>query len=302
MPQTEPKQHVAIMFVDICGSTVLFDQTTDVSALKRVAKRLDGLTAIAEAAGGCIIRSRGDDLLCTFVSVKEGLAAAKKMTSNSLPDLLPIHIGMHFGPVIAARGDIFGDAVNVAARMLDLANPGEIIVTEEFAQNLSAMEKGSLRALKQHSVKGKGDPLKIYSVVDGHDVTQIFQFDAAEDPAPQSHGNLGESPKAKVSLDFREANLVRAEGEAVLIGRSEHCDLVVDENCVSREHATIAVRRGRVILTDRSSTGTYIRPQGGEAFFVCRETLHLLGVGELSFGRSPDGNPNLIHFKQTMEH
>jgi pSer/pThr/pTyr-binding forkhead associated (FHA) protein len=109
-------------------------------------------------------------------------------------------------------------------------------------------------------------------------------------------------PRALLSLTIRGETLVRGEDDGeFVIGRSQACDLVIAESCVSREHASIVVRRGRVILTDTSSTGTYVVGQSDRPLFVRRESLHLIGAGTLSLGRTPNDNPNLIGFRQTIE-
>ena len=161
---TETEQTVAVLFADICGSTALFEETGNLKALDMIGDCLDSLAALAREFGGTVIRSKGDDLLCTFSNPTDALRGATKMTGKKLEGNLQIHVSIHYGPVISARGDIFGDVVNVASRMLDLANPGEILVSEDFASTLAKIEQRVMRLLEQRLVKGKSDPMGIYSV------------------------------------------------------------------------------------------------------------------------------------------
>ena len=122
-----------MLFADICDSTPLYETSGDAPALAAIAKRLDELAQHAISYGGEVVRSKGDDVLCTFTEPSGALHAAARMLESPSSDVLPIRVGIHFGDVIAAREDIFGDAVNVAARMLSLAKPGELVTSSEFA-------------------------------------------------------------------------------------------------------------------------------------------------------------------------
>jgi len=91
------------------------------------------------------------------------------------------------------------------------------------------------------------------------------------------------------------------DGEFIM-GRAADCDLVVNEPCVSREHAIIWVRHGRALLIDRISTGTFIIANGERSMMVRRESMPLVGSGTLSFGRSPDGrSPDLVYFQASTD-
>ena len=258
---SEPEHTVAILFADICGSTELFEETGNLKALGMIGECLDQLAEVAKCEGGNIIRSKGDDLLCTFDESSSALRAANQMTEEQFPNDLQIHVGIHFGPVINARGDIFGDAVNVAARMLALANPGEILATEDFAAMLPRIDQRSMRLLEQRAVKGKSDPMNIYSVITHDPETTQFYLDTSEHIVDDQTNGIQALPRIRLTLVFHGRKIVRDEDDHELVlGRSEHCDLVVGEPCVSREHAAIRVVQGKVMLTDRSSTGTYILP------------------------------------------
>ena len=285
----ESEQTVAVLFVDICGSTALFEESGNLRALGMIGECLDELGSVAGDYGGTIIRSKGDDLLCTFPDTSDALRCALEMIGRELEGGLQIHIAIHYGAVINARGDIFGDAVNVAARMLELANPGEILVSEDFATTLSKIEQREMRLLEQRLVKGKSDPMGIYAVVSQDpDSTQVY-VESGEPALALSGCGSRESNRARLTLLFKDRQITCDETQAALIlGRSARCDLVIGEACVSREHATIRVEQGKVVLTDRSSTGTYIQPSGERALLVRREAVPLIGSGVLSLGRLPD--------------
>jgi pSer/pThr/pTyr-binding forkhead associated (FHA) protein len=94
-------------------------------------------------------------------------------------------------------------------------------------------------------------------------------------------------PGLAVALELHGRTRLVEDGERLLLGRAERCDLVFDERCVSREHAWIKVRRGRATLTDQSSTGTWIVDRNGAHTTVRRESVQLHGSGTIRLGRHP---------------
>jgi pSer/pThr/pTyr-binding forkhead associated (FHA) protein len=82
----------------------------------------------------------------------------------------------------------------------------------------------------------------------------------------------------------------------VSLGRADTNEMVVDHELVSRLHARIEYRKGRFILIDLSTNGTYVRDARGEESFVRRDQLVLPGDGTIGLGRTPDGSADVISF------
>ena len=298
MSQTE--QNLAILIADICGSTALFEATGNLAATALIGSTLDRMAQVASDERGRIIRSKGDDLLCTFSEPTSAFEAATRMMALDFADQIEIHVGVHFGPVINTRGDVFGDPVNVAARLLGLANPREILVTQEVRDGLSPIDQRMLRLLDHRSIKGKAEPIPIYTLLPAAGDSTESHVEAGRHTVRAESVQTDYDPEFAVLITHGDRVYLRSEssGEFVL-GRASTCDLIINEPCVSREHAIIWVRHGRAILIDRSSTGTFIMSDGEHPLLVVRETVPLPGSGVLSLGRSPKGDsPNLIHFKQ----
>ena len=99
------------------------------------------------------------------------------------------------------------------------------------------------------------------------------------------------------------ATVTLKEGDRRLVGRAGRCDLVVRERCVSREHAWVEVRAGRVTLTDQSSTGSWILDAQGRHTTLRREAGVLVGAGVIRLGRHPrDTEPAPeLEFRVRME-
>src|SRR5690606_6059905 len=124
MSQSQP---LTILFADVSGSTRLFEQRGDVEARRLIANVLDALTEVASRHGGKVIKTIGDEIMCTFPGAMQGVLAACDMQRRLahdpefVKDNLAIRVGLHHGDALVEDGDVYGDAVNTAARMASLA-------------------------------------------------------------------------------------------------------------------------------------------------------------------------------------
>src|SRR5512145_79374 len=113
----------AVLFVDISGSTRLYETLGDERALARVGRSLAMLAQVCADCGGKVVKTTGDGAMCMFETPDAALRASRLMQEKTDEQQEPgepgigIHIGCHFGPVIANAGDLYGDAVNLAARV-----------------------------------------------------------------------------------------------------------------------------------------------------------------------------------------
>jgi len=290
---------VAVLIADVCGSTPLYERSGSFKALDLIADCLDNISRVVEAEGGAVLRSKGDDVLCTFPDAGSAVRAATNMMDGQADSPLEIHVGINYGPVVHDRGGVFGDVVNVAGRMQSLAKPGEIITTEAVYEQLSGEERRQLRLLDSQTLKGKSKPMNIYAVFK-YD-TQVT-YDVDEDGKHTVHPKVvskAAGPKVKITLEFGDQSIVRRDGgPAFHFGRAESCDLTIDEPCVSRDHAVLSVRRGKVMLTDMSSTGTWIAPLDGDQVLLRRDVMQLASDGVISLGARPkkDG-PTIVSYR-----
>src|SRR5207244_5701030 len=105
--------------------------------------------------GGDFIYSKGDDVLSLFESAEAALKAVCQISSQLTKGPLRARIGLHFGAVIRARGAVFGDVVNVTARLSTTANPGEVLISQSFFEALSAGRRSALGVLDQMGFQGE---------------------------------------------------------------------------------------------------------------------------------------------------
>ena len=162
MSQSRPQ---TILFADVSGSTRLFETKGDVEARRLIAAVLDALSIVCVGHGGRVIKTIGDEIMCTLPTAMSGLLAAcdmqRKMSRdiNFVRDNLAVRIGFHHGNALEENGDVFGDAVNVAARMASLAKREQIVSTAATVNGLSGTRLPETRSLGRARVSGKLLPI-----------------------------------------------------------------------------------------------------------------------------------------------
>ena len=270
----------AVLFVDISGSTRLYETLGDERALARVGRSLALVSRMCEDCGGRVVKTMGDGAMCVFETADAAFRASRLMQEKNTEQQDPgepglgIHIGCHFGPVLENAGDVYGDTVNLAARVAGLAKVGQIITTIDTADKLSPELAGRARKLHRVPVKGKQEAVTICEFL-WQDSDDLTQFGTGTD-----HGGV-----TRLVLRY-EGREWRLEGPGELnLGRDGGCDVVVADRKASRQHARIERRRDKYVLADHSSNGTWVRFTGeADGIVLRREELMLRASGLICFG------------------
>jgi hypothetical protein len=235
--------------------------------------------------------------MCTFRDADNAVKAAKAMQltlekipcDDSADQVTPdIYIGIHIGPVIREDGDIFGDAVNLAARMVSLAKPQQILITEQTFKALTPEYQSSVRFLDKDTIKGKSGELNIYEYIWEPDDLTVMLDRASVTLSLQSCLELKKGDSI-IKVDQRKPSIT--------MGRQHKNDLVLNYKRISRFHARIEYRRGKFVLIDNSSNGTYVHLPNQDSIYIKRDETLLSGTGIISLGRqATPGSPGAIHF------
>lgn len=276
----------AILFADVAGSTKLYEDVGDDKARAMISHCIATMSASTQAMRGRVIKTIGDEVMCVFVDANSAVKAAYDMQETVSNDFsqgraLSIRVGAHFGPaILESDGDIFGDAVNVAARMAGIAKAGQIIVSEDTVERLDADLKNDAREFDRAPVKGKKEPMIIYECVwQQEDVTRMAAPGLTMPPTA--------TVSSKIKLRWQDKQLELTEGSGITtLGRGDQADFIVDDTMASRLHARIEQRRGKFVIVDQSTNGTFVKTNDGREVYLRREELHLLGAGCISLGRS----------------
>ncbi len=287
------------MFADVAGSTAMYENMGDVEARQRISKALNTLISVCNRHKGKLVKTIGDEILVYFVDVDMSLRAAdaiqKTMEDDRSPETIgiSIRIGMHFGTVIMEDGDIFGDTVNVAARIVAMTKARQVLFTEDLANRVKSPElQDKTRQYDRITVRGKEQSLVVY----------LYVWEQEADITNMATGNITNPFKAAENqgllITYRQdTSRMDLASPAMRLGRGSECDLRVEGDLISRSHAKILVRRGKYVLIDQSTNGTYVRTLDGQDFFLRQDEITLFGSGVISLGKKVDkAQDNLVYY------
>lgn len=288
---------LAICFADICDSTALFEKHGDDRARDIVGDVLGVVADVIEEYNGTVVKTIGDEVMGTFPELVAAVSAVTKfpLVVKEEEDLsalgIEIRVGMCYGPVVQEEdGDVFGDAVNTASRLVDWARPEQVVTTAATLDPLPDFFETRTRNLGTKTLRGKGESVEIIELLgeqSGSDLTVVDQ-----DSAP----DLSETRNV-LALRYGDQTVTVEEGPFTL-GRGSKSDLRVADARVSRAHAVIEKQGGTFMLTDSSTNGTYVQIGDEEVMFLHREQLRLHGTGHLSLGRHIEAqDADLLRFE-----
>jgi TolB-like protein/class 3 adenylate cyclase/Tfp pilus assembly protein PilF len=160
----------AIMFTDMVGFTTL-GQENESTALELLERHRQLLRPLFSKHAGHEIKTMADAFLVEFASALEATLCAidiqNTIHSRNLErgEKLQVRIGIHVGDVVHQGGDVLGDAVNVASRIVPLAAPGGICISEQVQDHIKNKISYPLAKLEATRLKNLVEPIDVYQVV-----------------------------------------------------------------------------------------------------------------------------------------
>jgi class 3 adenylate cyclase len=289
-----------VMFADVAGSTAMYENMGDDPARERISRALNTLISITRRHNGILVKTIGDEILVYFEDIDMAVFAAKAIQETMEDDLSPetigvsIRIGMQYGSTILENDDIFGDTVNVAARISNLAKARQILCTQEIAFMVKDAElSNNMRPYDRLRVKGRNEYLDVYLIAweEEEDLTNMATASSFTNPARY------EQAKSLTLTYETRSYVIPVDTISYILGRGKDCELIIKGDLISRYHSKIEHRRGKFIITDQSTNGTFLRTTEGRDIFLRREEFTVFGSGYISLGKKVDlGDPNIISF------
>ncbi len=294
---------LTIAFADITGSVSVYEALGNDRAAKAILRLTQWIGSVALEHGGQVVKMLGDGVLMSFA---DNLRAAECMASIQEQHVkrlaqwpeslrLQIQVGLARGEVVVVDGDCFGDAVNVAARLCDLAGPEQILAAGRVVDS-GVRQALRTRNLGPMSLRGRLEPCEVHrlewqpEVMSEHMTTpsNLTEVRQALKDSVLGMIELG-SPEGSKSFDLTDLPLS--------IGRALSNDFVVGDPRVSRQHARIDIRTGNYVFEDTSSYGSWLRFGGSDnVIMLRRQECFLHGEVEISMGApfSPRGKIGTI--------
>lgn len=287
----------AILFADVVDSSRLYQKLGDERAQSLISEGVSLMRDIVEQYNGVFIKSIGDEVLAEFESpsqaVESGIFMIRMLRNMAESDdeiwnNLHIKVGIHYGPVVERDNDVFGNTVNLAARIVSEAKDSQILVTESVIENLDI--EVQTRFIETAELKGIKESVNIHEVlppaegeISGHtsvlsdDIFAEFQTVQSDVPAIQH-----------VTIRFQNKKLtVGSDNDRIKIGRNPDNDLILDHDGISRYHCKIEFKKGKFYLDDESSNGSFVVFANGEKKQIRRDKVELTTNCSIGLGQPP---------------
>ncbi|MDP1634795.1 MAG: adenylate/guanylate cyclase domain-containing protein, partial [Gallionellaceae bacterium] len=162
---------MAVLFADICGSTALYEKLGNETALNMITRTLNLLKQEVARHKGTMIKTIGDEIMCTFPNALRAAQAARAMHAILETEKpggeyqIAVRIGLHFGDVILKANDVFGDTVNVAARIASITRAHQTLTTQDVIDALPADSDHTAIPIARASLRGKQETMAVYQLL-----------------------------------------------------------------------------------------------------------------------------------------
>jgi class 3 adenylate cyclase len=298
-----------VLAADLRGSIGLFENLGNASATALVTRCVAALGEVVGAWGGVVFKTLGDGLMATFASCADACGCAEHLhaqlrrlseedgllSGRAPAPQLSLRVALACGEVIEQEGDFFGDAVNVAARLIEHTGDDETLVTDSVRDALPVSLQAASRSLDRLAIRGRSEPVGV-CVALRQDATDI----------PTTHfGDLAAELPRTMWLDLSWLGRNRSFSSAqtpVLIGRDPQATCQLDLPTVSRSHARIDWHSGGFQLTDLSFNGTSVHFRGADPLSLRRGTCTLVGSGAIGLGAPAAGQTGAwVEFRVTSD-
>lgn len=278
----------AIMFADVSGSSAIYKQHGNQLAKQVIDGAIDLMRTMTEGNGGVVVKTIGDEIMARFEDAEDACRAASAIQQeshlirpNREGEEIAIRIGMAFGHTLVDGDDVFGDTVNDAAYVARIARGNQILVTQAMMDALPLRLRERCQQFDRVNIKGDESSSLIYRFVwetpSQIQATQVM-------PASQMTQRIS---TRRLELEYlQQVFVISSEDVPFAIGRDNRkAHLHVDSSFASRDHCHIELRRGKFVLVDHSTNGTYVQAPDQPEIYLRREELPLIGEGTIAIGR-----------------
>ena len=283
-----------VLFADLRGSTALYQQLGNAAAAERVTLAVQALAVSAAAQGGRVVKTLGDGLIVLFGGAATGVQAAFRMqellakaveapgasSTSRHAEVIRLHVALEHGEVIELGEDCYGDAVNVAARLLDHSGDQEILITANVLQQLEEPLRRHFRSLDAISLRGRAQPVQV------HACAHRTQREGAT--TWYEEGDEPTEPDGIRLWNHKRDLVLGIKGLPATLGRDPQAQFLVEDARASRSHARLEWRGQCIHLTDLSYNGTHVRFSDGELVTLRRSSCILHGRGFIGLGMLPE--------------
>lgn len=290
-----------VVFADLVGSTGLFERLGDEAAGHFVRQLTGSLARGFEQHRGRVVKLLGDGLLVVFARETDAVAACvaiqRRLREHPVhaggSDPVQVQMGIVAGEIVEIGGECYGDAVNSAARLADLAGGEQILTTQQVHDALPPPARIPMRPLGPMYLRGKSEATEVFRIE--------WRDDADADATVMGASVFPHAPAGLLELSTPDRTLLLESGYGKLtIGRSASASLTINDARVSRVHAVVEWRGGNFVLSDTSSFGSWVYfGDQPEPVALRRTECFLVGQGEIALGCERAAGAPIVRFGVT---
>ena len=252
-----------------------------------------------------MVKTLGDGMVCQFRDPDAAFRGACDMQAAAVGLAIPagqrrlaIKIAWTYGPVVLERGDVFGDTMNVCARLVALANPDQVLTTHDTVESLSPGLRLRCSDLYATKVRGRAGQVIVCEVLwrADPDVTEVDLGEELSGTQLQ-----GRAAQWVLKLTYAGETVTVDAAGAVKLGRDRANEVVVASSLASRVHARVFGREGNFIIADQSANGTYLLVDGSSRELKLRREEAVMGErGWIGLGKSAASHgPHMVRYQLT---
>ena len=231
MASPRPDRHLAaILAADVVGYSALVERDEAGTLARLAALRAEVIEPLLAEHRGRLVKLIGDGVLAEFASVVDAAACAVAIQARN-DGGLALRIGLNLGDVVVAGEDLYGDGVNVAARLEGLAEPGGIVVSGTVRDQLHGQSGLGFVSLGEPPLKNIARPVRAYRLVDA------MASVGPEPPRPGMRPSIAVLPFDNLGGDPEQTYFSDGLSEDLITALSRFRDLIV-----LARHSSFALR------------------------------------------------------------
>lgn len=291
MPQVSAQ--LAVVFSDIVGSSQLYTTLGNARAKQKIDTAISTMSEIVKTFGGEVIKTIGDEIMFCHNGPEAACQIAVEMNLALNKQHFYLRTGIAFGPVIRDRNDLYGDTVNNSAFLAKTAIASQILLDPGCFQNLGLV-KQQCDFFDRLALKGHATQSEVYRLNWEANNTMAMDATVVTDAAIKPNGQASRSLVVDYEGERYEVNQI----DKLCIGRDQgKVAIFVRHRNASRNHCSLMFHRGKFILQDHSTNGTYVAQQGQEEVFLKREATTLLENGKISIGQPCENSEAILRYQ-----
>jgi serine/threonine protein kinase/class 3 adenylate cyclase len=245
------KNALTVLFTDVVGSTGFFERNGDTAGLVMIHRHDQMSKSAIEQHGGKVIKMIGDSAMAEFPEPGSAVRGAVEIQrqflrlNSTLPEDQRIHvrIGIHTGVGFRKDHDVFGDVVNVAARIVKRTAPAQILISRPMYDSISTEQDLHCRWLNRLTMDGRTEQEDVYEVVwtDAEAYREMQEKMASSSPIPPRYEVLSQIGSGGMGILYKVRDLETSEIVALKVLKPEIAsDPEVQENfkrelCLARK-------------------------------------------------------------------